>query len=526
MRKKVIAIYVLFIMGFQMGYAQNAPVVTIGNAFTNGSVASVTISVENFVNIKALDLKMEFDETIIEYSEITFGPGVSFESYSVNPVEVGNGIIIFGGFLSSGLDLSDGAVLMYIHFNKVFNGTSLVSFVDDDDSFSCLWTNGAGVELNDTPSSDYYHNGTVSFSQGLTAPVTTIPDQLAVAGQTVLLPVRVNGFYDVGAASLTIKYLPEVLSDPVFENSSGVLPLTMNVPESGTLRISGFSSVEGGHDLSDGSVFFTLAFKYLGGTTGVWFSHDFATTCQYGGPPPMYSGMQDNPKELYFIDGSVGQGTPLSCSMMVLGAESYPGAKDGEASVLAVGGWGDYHYMWSNGETASSTTQLSAGTYSVTVTDGTGNSTVCEAEIGYLPDITPSLTVTPNIFNGTTSFVIILKITEINGTSSSGLIRVMIPLDIRWEMDGGSDPLSVYLGSEKLNNDDWVYEGSDEGYHVFSSHSVIPGNSFSSFSFRANFYPGNTQGIYTITSQLETGSGGDGHGSNNSDSEKLDYFTK
>lgn len=48
------------------------------------------------------------------------------------------------------------------------------------------------------------------------------------------------------------------------------------------------------------------------------------------------------------------------------------GLSDGEATASAVGGTGPYTFTWNNGATAATNTNLSAGTYSVTVTDANG----------------------------------------------------------------------------------------------------------------------------------------------------------
>jgi hypothetical protein len=50
---------------------------------------------------------------------------------------------------------------------------------------------------------------------------------------------------------------------------------------------------------------------------------------------------------------------------------------DGQASVTAVGGTSPYTYVWSNGATTASITSLTAGTYTLTVTDAKGCSEVC-----------------------------------------------------------------------------------------------------------------------------------------------------
>ncbi len=63
--------------------------------------------------------------------------------------------------------------------------------------------------------------------------------------------------------------------------------------------------------------------------------------------------------------------TPVSCF----------GGNNGTSTVSAVGGIGAYVYNWSNGATTQSITGLSAGTYTVTVTDGDGCSIAVQAII-------------------------------------------------------------------------------------------------------------------------------------------------
>ncbi|MBL0051106.1 MAG: SprB repeat-containing protein [Bacteroidetes bacterium] len=53
------------------------------------------------------------------------------------------------------------------------------------------------------------------------------------------------------------------------------------------------------------------------------------------------------------------------------------GGNNGSASVTASGGTPSYTYMWSNGKTTSSNSNLSAGTYTATVTDANGCTATC-----------------------------------------------------------------------------------------------------------------------------------------------------
>jgi hypothetical protein len=58
------------------------------------------------------------------------------------------------------------------------------------------------------------------------------------------------------------------------------------------------------------------------------------------------------------------------------------GANNGSASVVASGGTTPYAYLWSNGKTTASITVLTAGTYSVTVTDAHGCPSSCTTTVG------------------------------------------------------------------------------------------------------------------------------------------------
>jgi hypothetical protein len=69
----------------------------------------------------------------------------------------------------------------------------------------------------------------------------------------------------------------------------------------------------------------------------------------------------------------------ITCSASILSPISTFNGDDGEVSVSATGGTGNFTYDWQSGETTSVITNLSAGSYSVTVTDENG--CTCESSI-------------------------------------------------------------------------------------------------------------------------------------------------
>ncbi len=65
--------------------------------------------------------------------------------------------------------------------------------------------------------------------------------------------------------------------------------------------------------------------------------------------------------------------------------ETCPGYGDGSIDISADGGSGGFSYLWSNGDTSEDITDLSAGTYSVVVTDASG----CFEERDYVVNVNP-----------------------------------------------------------------------------------------------------------------------------------------
>jgi len=152
---------------------------------------------------------------------------------------------------------------------------------------------------------------------------------------------------------------------------------------------------------------------------------------------------------------------------------------------------------------------------------------VTEANFGIVqvPDVTPVITAIPNVMTGPTPFNILVRVTELNSVNTDGLITVRIPKDIRWQRSGPYDPTLTTLSGFPVKNADWAYTENDT-HHIFQSTVVIPSGGFSDFGFSASWDSGQTEGIYTITSQIDSWSGGEDRIDNNSDAEKLDYFIK
>lgn len=105
------------------------------------------------------------------------------------------------------VNLPDSSIIITLNFNYIA-GTSLLSWIDDGES--CEYADGNYIPLEDSPTGDYYLNGLVTSQHY--APETRTPCMTGVVGQTVVFPVRVYGFTNIGAISLTMDYNPTVLT--------------------------------------------------------------------------------------------------------------------------------------------------------------------------------------------------------------------------------------------------------------------------------------------------------------------------
>lgn len=117
-----------------------------------------------------------------------------------------------------------------------------------------------------------------------------------------------------------------------------------------------------------------------------------------GGSSNSASGLTAGPYVINITDNNGCQSSvnvsitePTAINLSVSSSQASCGNANGSATVLANGGTGAYQYLWSNGAVTASAPSLSAGTYSVTVTDANG----CSNNVSIAVTQPSSLNVTP-----------------------------------------------------------------------------------------------------------------------------------
>ncbi len=133
------------------------------------------------------------------------------------------------------------------------------------------------------------------------------------------------------------------------------------------------------------------------------------------------------------------------------------GSDDGFIDITVTGGVGDYTYNWSNGETTEDISELSAGSYTITVTDES------ECSVNISIEITE-----PSLLSASTSLIqnILCNYCEESGSIVTGNDEGRISLTVSGEI--GEYSFDVF------DNNGLVFSGTTDGNTIFQT--AVPGD--------------------------------------------------
>lgn len=153
----------------------NAPITTLPHILAeSNSFITIPVVVQDFDNIGAISLALEYDPNVLAYHSHTINPSLSGSWFNANVPEV----IIFGGIYSSGISLPDQSILFSITF-EYLGGYSALTWVDDGNS--CEYASWPDFQpLSANPFEDFFINGSVSH-QG----VPGVPEVISLINGTV-----------------------------------------------------------------------------------------------------------------------------------------------------------------------------------------------------------------------------------------------------------------------------------------------------------------------------------------------------
>jgi len=174
---------------------------------------------------------------------------------------------------------------------------------------------------------------------------------------------------------------------------------SFTITENPTLSATATSTIAGCTGGNDGSIDLTVT----GGTPAIaiLWNDQIITEDRTGLVSGTYTVTITDSKQCTFsLSVNVGQASPIQLSQQSTDAKCN-GSADGTAAITASGGSGNYTYNWNNPNiSGSSSNNLTAGSYNVVVTDGSGCSASTSFSITQPAAIVMSATATPNICFG------------------------------------------------------------------------------------------------------------------------------
>ncbi len=231
-----------------------------------GKEVCVPFRVSGFNNILLAQFNIEYDESLLDFEEITnFNlDGLSAANFNI---ETANGIIrvSWNDPEVQGLDVPNGTAIFDMCFTPVSGGST-----------ANLQVSNAGLEVldgNDTPVSPILNPGTITITgPPSTDFVISLADQSVETNEEFCIPVSVQNFRDIVGLGFELNYDPSMLElvnvgnfnlDGLTGESFGLPGSSQNPP--GTITFSWTDPAAIGVTVPNNTVIFELCFRAAGG---------------------------------------------------------------------------------------------------------------------------------------------------------------------------------------------------------------------------------------------------------------------
>lgn len=346
-----------------------------------GDTVCIPVRVDNFTNISGMEFTLNYDETILEYVEVS---DFNLQDLSLAAFgEPGTGgnqagdlkLSWFESSSSTGVTVPDGTAIFVVCFRAIGTGSTDVS-IDQN-----------GLEIIDAGSNlvtAVRESGTVNIS-GI-APSDDLQilfsDATVTMGDEVCVDVSVNNFDNIVGLEFSMEYDPALLEykevrnlnlDQLSESSFG--PPGEGANPIGSLKLSWLDQNIQGVSVPDGTVIMQVCFTAIAnmGTTDFGIDLDAAVEV-----------IDENEDLLPFqtVPGTINitDAPPLELTRPadITGVSCF-GDMDGSIDIEISGGTNSYSYSWNyQNATSQDLNGIPAGTYTVTVTDNGSTQTLTQ----------------------------------------------------------------------------------------------------------------------------------------------------
>jgi gliding motility-associated-like protein len=400
-----------------------------------GETVCIDVSVEGFMDIAGMQFSMNWDEAFLQFKGLgQFNlSGLNDGSFNLDNVTDGKLRLQWLDPASSGVTVANGTRIFQICFEVLGDaGSRNVSFSNDPLPIEIVDKDDVRVNFSKKDGSV-----TVSGTGGTDCEVDgfalVVSNENGDPNTEVCLDVSVKDFTNILTLSGSLEWDNTILSNPQATNFSlsGLTAASFNLDQgsTGVISFSWFDPATDGITLADQTIIFEVCFNVIGNlgqVANVVFS-DQLTDREVSTTTGVITFNQ--------CDGSVTVGGSAALRISKSSTNpSCPGDSDGSIDITVAGGTSPYNYAWSKDGSSFSNNEdlsnLSAGTYSVVVTDGAGAETSDEIVITNPSPI--------QISNS--------NIVEPNGANSDGAVDITViggtaPYTFSWDNGSASEDL-------------------------------------------------------------------------------------
>ena len=345
----------------------NFEVLSENKVVQSGQEVCLPVKVNNFTDIRKMKFEMNYNASLLEFVAIRSTNLAGLTTANFNTATAGTIVVDWSAAnQTTGVSTTNGTTIFEVCLRAKGNTTATTTFQFNDSGADIQDKNGQAVTFRNTDATVTIQGGLGPNEFALIAGTTS-----GKIGDQVCVPVTVNGFISLVATEFNMKFDPTVLKfDTLVEVQFA--DLTFSKPGQGTVKANEIPIlwVDGnqrGKSLNNGDTYFRACFTIIGGSgtsTPVEFFSTPAEIVNLGGQTLPFKGLAGS------VAISAGNAI-LAVSASSVKNVSCKGGTDGGIVLNVTGGATPYTYRWSrNNLTTKDLSNVPAGAYTVTVTDG------------------------------------------------------------------------------------------------------------------------------------------------------------
>ena len=367
---------------------------------TSGGSVCFEVTVDDFLNVNSAEIPIQWNTAQLTNASVE-NEALNGAIAAINDAE-GTIRYLWQDFtFENPANLANGAKLFDVCFDVTANSgvsacMTIEDIVDVPPNFSTAFLNEDEESIPFT-----IDNGGCAFVQGGSSDVTFyFEDTELVLGANVCIPVKVRNFDDIQSFQYAMDFNASDLTYTGVSDLNSDLSISQgdfNLNDVDNFRVSWADLSGAGVDLANEVTAFSVCFD-VGGDCDQTTDLDFTDNVPNG---IEVTDITNAILPVVFESGTLTIICP--CNIMQVDAESNNvscfGGSDGNVTVIADGGNGNYTYMWGNNQSGATLSNVPAGTYTVTVSDGENCNTSATYEVAQPDEIVITGTATDESVN-------------------------------------------------------------------------------------------------------------------------------